>query len=207
MDRAFASLAFLRCGRCLGCTCGYMYVCACLFPDISLLEIKQASPLTPALSLRSLIGPQSLEHKFFEHHCTPVFFLSFSLHFGFVGWLAGRKAPAHLLYRPRETQLRAKSVQNVKHRWPLTHKWVHGKREGLLCQILQSPLAFFFIFYFSCSPPHLSVQLLLFFFSCFPNSPSSHAFTSHTPLPFPRTPSLALSPSEALPLSSVASGS
>lgn len=81
-------------------------------------------------------------------------FLSFSLLFSlctlaFVGWLAGRKAPAHLLYRPRETQLRAKSVQNVKHRWPLTHKWVHGKRESLLCQILQSPLAFFYLFIFS----------------------------------------------------------
>lgn len=24
-------------------------------------------------------------------------------------------------------QLWAKSVQNVKHRWPLTQKWVHGK--------------------------------------------------------------------------------
>lgn len=119
-------------GCCLGCTCG----CMCSSPHVLPLEVKQASPLTPVLSLKSLIGPQSLEHQLFEHHCPPVFFPSLgcfrSPPFGFAGWLAGRKAPAHLLYRPREEQLRAKSVQNVKHRWPLTHKWVRGKRESLL---------------------------------------------------------------------------
>lgn len=41
----------------------YMCVYVCRFPDVFHLEIKQASPLTPALSLKSLIGPQSLEHS------------------------------------------------------------------------------------------------------------------------------------------------
>lgn len=35
----------------------YIYICVCPFPDVSHLEIKQASPLTPVLSLTSLIGP------------------------------------------------------------------------------------------------------------------------------------------------------
>lgn len=73
-----------------------MYACACLFPDILLLEIKQASLLTPVLSLKSLIGPQSLEHKFFEHHCTPVFFLSLCCFLSalWLRWLAGRQEGA-----------------------------------------------------------------------------------------------------------------
>lgn len=181
-----------------------MDVCVCaLFPDILQLEIKQASPLTLVLSLKSLIGLQSLEHKLLEHHCTPVFSLLFSLL-----WLrrlaggAGRKAPAHLLYRPRETQLQAKSVQNVKHRWPLTHKWVHGKGESPVSDSAEPSSLF------SCSQPHLAARLLLV-------SPSSTLpplmLSPHTLLSLSLThhPSLSLSlhPSEALPLSLVASGS
>lgn len=115
------------------CVCVFVLMCVyvCRFPDVFHLEIKQASPLTPALSLKSLIGPQSLEHS----SLSMIVLLFSSLGcFHSTLWLcrlagrqAGGKAPAHLLYWPPGTLLWAKSVQNVKHRWPLTHKWVHGK--------------------------------------------------------------------------------
>lgn len=174
---------------------------------------KRASPLTPAPSLRSLIGPQNTSS--FEHHCPPVFFLQpllfcfvfffgggVSLPFGFVGWLVGRKSPPHLLYRPREAQ--AKSVQNIKHRWPLTHKWVRGKRESP-----ESPPAFFIIIIISVlfliyhsNPSFLFLFFLLLLLTRF--------HLTHTPFFFsPRTPpvTLPLRSRPALPLSSVASGS
>lgn len=175
-----------QCGRCPGCTCGCGCVCVrALFPDTLQLEIKQASPLTLVLSLKSLIGLQSLERGLLEHHCTPVFSAVFSPSFGSVGWQAGRKAPAHLLYRPRETQLQAKSVQNVKHRWPLTHKWVHGKRESPVSDSAESSSFFFFLHSASSSSPTPSGFSYFYY-------PSSHAFTSHTPLPLHLRPFLSL---------------
>lgn len=128
------------------CTCG------CLCAPCSAVSDKPGfSPLTPALSLKSLIGPHSPPSSaLFEHHGAPVFksFLPavFSPPFG-SRWLAGRQeeeagspiVPASGVEKregkKKNLQLRAKSVRNVKHRWPLTHRWVHGKGEGLLCSI------------------------------------------------------------------------
>lgn len=114
-------------------------VFVCSFPDVFHLEIKRASSLTPALSLKTLIGLESLEHGSLS-----MIVLLFSSLFCFLSalWLcrlAGRqKGTGSPIVQAQGTQLWAKSVQNVKHRWPLTHKWVHGKWESLLCQTLLS---------------------------------------------------------------------
>lgn len=103
-------------------------VFVCSFPDVFHLEIKRASSLTPALSLKTLIGLESLKHGSLS-----MIVLLFSSLFCFLSalWLcrlAGRqKGTGSPIVQAQGTQLWAKSVQNVKHRWPLTHKWVHGK--------------------------------------------------------------------------------
>lgn len=103
-------------------------VFVCSFPDVFHLEIKRVSSLTPALSLKTLIGLESLEHGSLS-----MIVLLFSSLFCFLSalWLcrlAGRqKGTGSPIVQAQGTQLWAKSVQNVKHRWPLTHKWVHGK--------------------------------------------------------------------------------
>ncbi len=110
------------------CVCVCLSLCLCLFPDVLQLEIKQASPLTPVLSLKSLIGPESLEHSSLS--MIVLLFSSFCCFLSalWLCWLAGRQEGTSSPIVPAPgTQLWAKSVQNVKHRWPLTHKWVHGK--------------------------------------------------------------------------------
>lgn len=48
--------------------------------------------------------------------------------FGSAVWLAGKRQCTSSPISPAPgTELSAKSERNVKHRWPLTHKWVHGK--------------------------------------------------------------------------------
>lgn len=153
MTISWSVYVFYLCG-CRVSTCGSVHVCVCPFPDVLHLETKQASALTPVLSLTSLIGPESLQRSSLSWIVLPSFFFpSAAL---WLHRLAGRQegSDSPIVSVPG-TQLWAKSVQNVKHRWPLTHKWVHRKQESLLCQIQQSPVASFF---FLLSLPHLSVQ-------------------------------------------------
>lgn len=104
-------------------------VCALVPRRIPLRNKAGFSPLTPVLSLKSLIGPESLERSSLS-----VIVLLFSslcccfLPALWLCWLSGRqKGTSSPIVPAPGTQLRAKSVQNVKHRWPLTLKWVHGK--------------------------------------------------------------------------------